>query len=248
MNAALIALTALFASNGAYFSDEATCQATWTRVAETPLAAEGWKPQGLAFMDGAPLLAAYEGETAKLFTLRRGAWAEVAVTGAAPYHASGLEPTAGGWWLIDYVSGHVLKLVPDGPDRLRAVIDHDTGEPEISAGFERDGTLWVSVFGGTGAYLGFPIEGDRLGPPERRPAAGYIQGDAIADGRVYQAVNKIGTDEIHVYGPDDARTMVFNAPGDLVEDLHVEDGVLWTSDEDNFGLFKTDLAAIRCEG
>jgi len=241
--------------------------AKWTDVGPSPDGEQGYKPQGIVHAAGRLLINNHWDDTrSELYVVsptdgtirRRVQLPEDAV------HLAGLGWDGETLWAVDYSNGDLYGLDLQATlTSSKSVVRHRhrTGLAGASGlvVFEWESQWWFAIteFGGT--ERGWVIPRSRLEQMDEDGlasaaafswwAGGFSQG-ATFDGRYfYDAQNVRGRDVVAVIdaaaalrGERDVAEVVgfVEGPAELIEDLTIVDGTMWTSDEGSFRIYRLD--------
>ncbi len=240
----------------------------WKNLGSTPSAAEKYTPQGLTYINGYLYLAeSHNDEIGMVYKIDPSQdVGRIVASFKLPYdavHTSGLAWDGHYLWAVDYVSKKLYQIDLAGSLSSGQAVtknEYATGLDGPSAitifNWQQDTYLAVSDFMNTkrtyilkhGSYkAGVSITEQSLFSFKNKV---FSQG-LTSDGQyLYEATNKVGKDVIYkldlckifaLKNFDQAVVEIYQAPADMVEDLAVGDGKIWTSDESTFAIYSTPM-------
>jgi glutamine cyclotransferase len=236
----------------------------WRDLGAVPGASMGFKPQGLTIAGRWLMFTDHRYDTGS--TLYRLNKETLAVEGTAEMPREATHPGGLAWdgsrlWAVDYNANRLYAIDAEksfATGRAVVVASYPTHLRRTSAlAFVlHNGVpfLAISDFGAPVVSRTYLLPIDRVGQLNDRPLrevasfsydnGGFSQG-LTSDGRfLYEALNRVGRDEIRVLRVDDRGVTVvarFDAPGDDVEDLAFDGETLYTSDEGTFRFYATQI-------
>lgn len=232
------------------------CNVSWTNLASTPLSPT-YIPQGLSTDGDDLILSVYSDRQApyvRFFRTHKDevVWKELTGDPQRLLHTSGIVPYRDDlFFLIDYDTG-IVALTAFSESTYEILAEWDTGRSNISSGFiyreEDQDFLMVSTFGLRGQYLAYKIAdltGNKIRTLEEftLSAGSFIQGTkSISNEHFLEARNLIGRDTIGIYRISNRDTFpVVNIPfpGRMIEDVAIADGVVYSTDESDFILYRS---------
>lgn len=232
------------------------CNVSWVTLASTPLS-PSHIPQGLA-IDGEDLIISVYNERqtpyVRFFRTHKDevVWKELTGDPRRLLHTSGIVPYRSDlFFLIDYDTG-IIALTVFSESTYEILAEWDTGRSNISSGFiyreEDQDFLMVSTFGLRGQYHAYKIldlTGNNVRALEEftLSAGSFIQGTkSIYNEHFLEARNLIGRDTIDIYRISNRDTFLVSNlpfPGRMIEDVAITDGVVYSTDESDFVLYRS---------
>lgn len=248
------------------FPGQNSYKVQWTELAPTPGAENDYRPQGIEAIAGSLYLAISEADertTVYQYPIQNleAAPTQAFVMPDTANHTSGFSLHEGSLWAADFYNNVIYKMSVENDFSVEWQSEAELSSLSTIAVFrhrERD-YLVATEFRSRRSTFIYDLETleetGSLAESELMQVrnGGFNQGIYYSGGVLLEAANHIGIDKIRALDFDalldgssysDAIKCVFDAPADMVEDLTIADGFLYTSDESTFRLYRAPVADL----
>lgn len=241
----------------------------WIALGEVPHRKEKYPPQGLTYVNGKLIFSNHWKDTKSGLFLFDSKDMTLEAVSSMPHeaiHTSGLAWDGTFLWAVDYKSNYLYKLdmektfkqdtayvLDKYPTSLEGtsastIITIDDKQYVAVSDFERTCRTYIFDLKNVDMLKKSPISEVAIISYSNESFSQGLTWDGLF---LYEALNKVGTDQINVYDIKDAirqqkshrikKVRSFSGPSPSIEDLATDGKYLWTSDEKTYRFYKLKL-------